>query len=496
MKKLFSILLALVFVIGMFGTGFVAAQEEDTQSSIDSLLIRGKCTTLIVGKDATLDSSVFLAHNEDLGGPSTQHLIVVPRIQHEPGDEFELYSGGSIPQPEETYAYIASTIFDMDYIPGTITTGINEYQVSIANNYAPSREELVPEDEYELKEGGVIWTEFQQIALERAKTAREAVEIMGQLSEDCWLSGDPGTAFGIADPNEGWFIEIPREGQWVAKRVPDDGYAMMANCFRIGEIDFDDNENFMWSENVVNFAVERGWYDPASGEPFNFAETYGDPARAERPSNIRRHWRVESLLAEFVPEVTVEDVISIMRDHYEGTEYDLTNGYEVSPHHTQERSICRTSTEVCIVAQLRNWLPAEIGGVAWWALSAPCSSVFVPWYMGILEVPYEYTIGTDVEDDESAFWAFNRLEGLVDAHYGDLIGDVREAWAAFEAKELKLQPVVEKVALKAYYKDSERARQFLTRYSNGLGMKAINMAHKMADKLERDLLREVMPLKQ
>lgn len=495
MKKLFSILLALVFVIGMLGTAFVTPQEEDTQSSIDSLLNKGKCTTLIVGKDATADGSVLLAHTEDLGDDSAHHLIVVPRVKYGPEDEFELYSGGSIPQAEETYAYIASTIFDMDYIPGTITTGINEYQVSIANNYSPSREELVPEDEYELKPGGVIWTEFQQIALERAETAREAVEIMGQLSEDCWLSGDPGTAFGIADSNEGWFIEIPREGQWAAKRVPDDGYAMMANCFRIGEIDFDDNENFMWSEDVVNFAVERGWYDPASGEPFNFAETYGNPSVLAGKWNTRRHWRVESLLAEFVPEVTVEDAISILRDHYEGTEYDLTNGYEVSPHHTDERTICRTYTEVSIVAQLRNWLPVEIGGVAWWAMDAPCSSVYTPWYMGILEVPYEYTIGTNVEDEESAYWAFNTLGNLVDEHYGDMIGDIREAWAAFEAKELKLQPVVEKVALKAYHKDSERARQFLTRYSNGLGMKTVNMAHKMADKLERNLLREEVSMK-
>jgi len=491
----------------MFGTAFVTPQEEDAQSTL--LMDEGKCTTLIVGKDATAqyrvppfggerigpDSrgkkgpkatgrSVLLAHNEDLGDNSAQHLIVRPRIQHEPGEVFELYSGGSIPQVEETYAYIASTIFDIDYIPGTITSGINEYQVAIGNNMTYSRDELIPpEGKWSLLEGGVIWTEFTQLALERAESAREAVEIMGHLSETCWLSGDPGTAFGIADPNEGWFIEIPREGQWVAKRVPDDGYAMMANCFRIGAVDFEDEEKFMYSGDLVNFAIERGFYDPASG-PFNFAEAYGDLAKAEAPSNTRRHWRVESLLAGFAPEVTVEDVMSIMRDHYEGTEYDLTNGYEVSPHHTPERSICRTSTEVCIVAQLRNWLPAEIGGVAWWALSAPCSSVFVPWYMGILEVPYEYTIGTNVEDDESAYWAFNRLEGLVDAQYGDLIGDVREAWAEFEQEELAIQPIVEEVALKAYYEDSKLARQFLTSYSNALGIKAVNKARRIAGKLD------------
>lgn len=177
-----------------------------------------------------------------------------------------------------------------------------------------------------------------------------------------------------------------------------------------------------------------------------------------------------------------------MRDHYEGTEYDLTNGYELgSPHQTDEYTVCNDDTEICIVAQLRNWLPAEIGGVAWWALSAPCSSVFIPWYMGILEVPYEYTIGTNKKDkkgEESAYWAFNGLKDLVDAQYGDLIGDVREVWAEFEQEELAIQPIVEEVALKAYYEDSKLARQLLTSYSNALGIKAINKAHRIADEVD------------
>ena len=163
-----------------------------------------KCTTLIVGKNATADGSVLLGHNEDLGDNSAQHIIVVPRKQHLPEEEFELYSGGTIPQVEETYAYIATRVFDIDYIPGTITSGINEYQVSIGNNMTYSRDELIPpEGKWSLKYNGIIWTEFSKIVLERAKTAREAVEIIGWLSEEYGLSGDPGTAFGVADPNEG-----------------------------------------------------------------------------------------------------------------------------------------------------------------------------------------------------------------------------------------------------------------------------------------------------
>ncbi len=481
MKKGVSILIGLLVV--WMSLGALVTQQKENTKLIEVSFRKDwkKCTSLIVGKDATADGSVLLAHNEDLGGHAAHHLIVVPRKKHELGEAFKLYSGGEIPQVKETYAYIASTIFDMDYVPGTLTSGINEYQVAIGNNVASSRKELVPPEK--IHKGGIIWTEFAQIALERTKTAREAVEIMGHLSEEYWLSADPGTMFVIADANEGWIIEIPRGGQWVAKRVPDDGYAVIANTFRIGEVDCEDEENFLCSKDLINFAVERGWYDPASGEPFNFAKVYGNPRSLESVSNTRRHWRCESLLADFAPEVKLADVMSIMRDHLEGTEYDLTNKYETSPHRTRQRVICVLSTEVSMVAQLRNWLPAEIGGVAWWALSTPCTSVYIPWYMGILEVPYAYQIGTNEYDEESAYWAFNRLPNLVDAKYGNLIGDVRAIWADIEPKALALQEIVEEVALRTYDKDRRLARLFLTYYSNALGMKALNEANKLADEL-------------
>ena len=487
MKKGYLYIAALL-VFGILMGSFVSAEE--TAQKANSIVVNSvfrqngeKCTTLIVGKEATTDGAVLLGHNEDLGGNSAQHMIVVPRKIHQPGEVFVLYSGGSIPQMEETYAYIATTLFDVDYIPGTITSGINEYQVSIGNNMSYSRDELIPpEGNWSLKYNGIIWTEFTQIALERAKSAKEAVQIMGQLSEQYGLSGDPGTAFGITDSNEGWFIEIPRGGQWVAKRVPDDGYAMMANTFRICEIE--DEENFMHSGDLVDFAIDNGFYDPDGGEPFCFAEVYGNLDRLFSPYNTRRHWRVENLLGGIVPGASPADIMSILRDHYEGTEYDLTNGYEISPHHTSERTVCKLRTEASIVAQLRNWLPAEIGGVAWWALVGPCSSVYVPWYMGIQKVPYAYQIGTNEYDGESAYWAFGELSQLVDENYGNLIGDVKKAWAQFEAKEFAQQKGIEKAALKIYYNKKELARSFLTGHSNRLGMKAVKKAKQMTKRFE------------
>ena len=253
------------------------------------------CTTVIVGKDKTVDGSVMIAHSEELGD-SPQHLVVVPRKTYEPGEMYISYSGAKIPQPEETYAYIASTIFDKDYYPGDFTTGINEYQVSVANNMSWTRG--VPEDTaWDVVEGGVFWTEFTQLVLERCKTAREGVELMGRLCEEYTLSCDPGTMYGIADPTEGWFIEIATDGQWIAQRVPDDGFVMRANSYRIGIVDLD-SPDILHSPDLVQCAIDKGWYDPETG-PFSFADVYGEPSVQEDSYNTLRHEIVDKMLADY-----------------------------------------------------------------------------------------------------------------------------------------------------------------------------------------------------
>ena len=240
----------------------------------------------------------------------------------------------------------------------------------------------------------MIWTEFNQLAAQEATSAREAVAIMGALSEACWLSADPGTSFAVADAHEGWWIEIARGGQWVAERVPDDGAVMHANAFLIDEIDFGDPDNFMWSADVIGYAQERGWYDPASGEPFSWRDAYAQPGSADWAWNAWRTQRIQGWLDGLVPNVTKEDVMAMLRDHFEGTEWDFSRDYQVSPHRTKARGVCRTSTEVAFVTQLRDWMPPEIGAVAWISMKTPCSSAFVPWYMGTTRVPKAYTRGT------------------------------------------------------------------------------------------------------
>jgi len=423
---------------------------------------------MIVGKDASADGSVMLAHNEDLGDYSAQHYIVVPREHHGPGETVTTWFGAVVPQVEETLAYTAAVIFDKGYVPGDITSGINEYQVAVANNLAFQRDEIFPHPNY----GRIIWTEFTQFALERARSAREAVQIMGALAQTYKLWGS-GTLFGVTDPYEGWWIEIAQEGQWVAQRVLDDAAEVRANCYRIGEVDFSDPESFMYSDDLVDYAIAKGWYDYSHG-PFDFTEVYSPFWSVVSPYNTRRQWRAQEFLDQAIPMVTPRDLMEILRDHYEGTQFDWTLGYLLgSPHYTWEYTLCCAMTEVSTVCQSRSWLPAAIGGVCWRAKATPCTSVFTPWYVGILAVPAQYQTGSQHYTPGSAYWTFRRLSESVDFDYGDRIRPVQDVWDAFEAWEFDLQETVEDVALGLYYNDEAMARWFLTRYSNAVGLFAL-----------------------
>ena len=443
------------------------------------------CTTIIIGKNNTADGSVMIAHSEELGD-SPQHLVVVPRKTHEAGEMYVSYSGAKIPQPEVTYAYIASTIFDKEYYPGDYTTGINEYQVSVANNMSWTRG--VPEDTaWDVIDGGVFWTEFTQLALERCKTALEGVKLMGQLCETYHLSCDPGTMFAIADPNEGWFIEIARDGQWIAQKTPDTGFDMRSNNYRIGAVDLD-SPDILHSPNLVQYAADKGWYDPKSG-PFSFADVYGDPPNQEDEYNNLRNRLVTKMLTDY-GKISTDELMAILRSAYEGTEYYKADPNTGSPFHTDIRTISRTNTEVTSVAQLRSWLPAEIGGVIWWALATSKTSPYVPYYYGATAFLEAYTKGTDTDTDGSAYWAFNDLRNYVDKNYSRTIDTVTDTWAPIEAKEFAMQSLMEGKAQIIYEDDGPAAAaKYLNDYSNSQGEKVYEAAQKLYADLQADAVK-------
>jgi len=476
-------LLALSFFSGNIQTGAPASTGA-----------QDKCTTVIVGKNATADGSVLLGHNEDWGEGYFMPLRWNPREKHKPGETLKLRDGQVIPQVEEAYAFIW---------PAADCNGINELQVAIADDTGSCRKELFQ------NERGLDLEEFVRLALQRSRTAKEAVQIMGALIEKYGFrshNGLDGDIVSIADPNEGWWMEVTIGGLWVAQRVPDDAFVVLANRFRIGEVDLKDPSRFLACPNLIDYARKNGWYDPAQG-PFNFERTYGTVEDARAAYNTRREWRGNWVLSgqkfreEENPLTVVpgkklgpRDIMALLRDHYEGTEYDLTKAYEKgSPHHTTERTICTMRTDATTVAQLRGWLPAEIGGLLWLSVGTPCSSVYIPYYLGVLDFPKPYAYLSDTYNRDNAFWVFDSLENLVDRFYNDkgriekgemrAIDYVAGFWKDFEDREFALQAAVEKTALELYQKDKSLARFFLDGHSNALGLRAFSEAQALADTL-------------
>lgn len=484
------------------------------------------CTSMLVGKDATADGSVILASNCDFGGHRGR-MLCVPRMEHEPGETFKLVRGDEIPQVSVTYEYIYAghwrgVLHRMRAKYAEYTEpvkedawiyGINEYQVAVGGNSTFTRP---------IPEGGVYPSgilepgDLRFLILERAKTAREGIEVAGELIEEygqapCMGFGKDNmdwSVMGIADPNEGWWLELLGGKNWVAMRVPDNMASARPNCNAIHKIDFDDKANFMYSKNLVNYAVEKGWYDPASGEPFDPVKIYGPEPENRRselaPSNALRRWRMVSLFAgEDLPEdkiiyevipnrkLTVKDAMAIMTDILEGTKYDLAKQPGAGPYGNpffketgKPRSVGNFGTSYSVVAQLRSWLPNEIGGVWWVSLDNGYTSVYIPWYAGITEVPPAFSFAEEGKyTEESAWWVFNELSNLTLRRFSDAIEDVRPVWQAFQDEEFALQEAIERTALELYRKDKSLARSFLTTYSNSLGMKAFDMAKDMANKL-------------
>jgi dipeptidase len=472
---------------------FIPFFGETPESSRISESSPFRCTSVIVGKNATVDGSVLLGHNEDWG----EYLMPLswnPREKHPAGETFKLKDGQVIPQVEETSAFIW---------PAAECNGINEHQVALVDNTGFCRKELFQNDR------GVDLEELVTLAFQRSRSAREAVLLMGGLIEKCGYrshNGEDGDLFGIADPNEGWWMEVTIGGIWVARRVPDDAFIVLTNRFRIGEVDLSDPSRFLASSNLIDFAVQKGWYDPAQG-PFNFSRAYGAPEAARSVYNSRREWRGNCLLSGRTFEETENpllvtasrklsprDIMTVFRDHYEGTQYDLTNGYEKgSPHRTAERTICRLATDATTVAQLRSWLPPEIGGVLWLSAGTPCSSVYLPFYLGVLSFPKPFSFLSVGYSRDNAYWVFNSLENLVDTYYGvkrkvgaaevRAIDYVAGFWKAFEEDEFAMQDAIEKTALDLYKKDKALARSFLTTYSSGLGLRAFSDALELSDTL-------------
>lgn len=482
------------------------------------------CFAIIVGKDASGDGSVLFGHLEQNGGLRNMSYFFVPRIEHEPGSIVELRRGGKYPQAPVTYSYLWSKNTGVEFGDGYF----NEWGVAIASNACPTRE-----DSYEklvargdITDGGIGY-KLRRIIAQRARTAREGVKLAGELL-DRFGYVSTGRTYVIADADEAWVLAIVMGKAWIAQRVPDDEIVLLPNVHIIGpEADLNDTENVIVSEGLIEYAVSRGWYDPASGAPFSFREVFSveSPAGSFQHENRAdpRQWFAQSLIYGELIELpvdeplpisvrpkrkfTVVDVVNIMRSHghKEGQEPDIEMGYRLglsdkeTPHENGGTgNICNGRTQELAVYQLRNWMPTNIGSLVWRTTASPCGSVLVPWYSGVKNIPDPYHKQWNLEealdvnfnfnppkntfdhDPENAFDVFTALEHLIDLNYPENIKKARSQWDSFEQDQFKLQPAIEKVALELIKsEDMELVEKFITEYSGYRAMQALERAKKL-----------------
>lgn len=465
------------------------------------------CTNFIVGKKASADGSVICSYNADDYGLFIG-LCHYPAGKHEKGSVRKIYDWdtnvyhGQIPEAEVTYNVIGN---------------INEYQVSIGETTFGGREELVDTTGI-LDYGSLIY-----IALQRSKTAREAIKVMTTLTDKYgYCSG--GETFTICDPNEAWIMEMIGKGPgrkgtvWVAVRIPDDAICAHANQSRIRTFNQKDKKNVMFSKDCITFAREKGWFS-AKDADFSFCEAYAYPDFSGRRFCEARVWSffnhfstdMERYLpyaegkvkdAEPMPlwikpnrKVSVQDIQECMRDHYEGTPFSLDKDpgqgvwnmpYRPTPltykvdgkEYFNERPTSTQQTAFSYVAQLRSWLPRQIGGVLWFGNDDGNMVAYTPVYCGNTSQPECYnTKDADAVtfSMKNAFWVCNWVSNMVYPRYSLMFGSLKSVRDSLETSYFSAQAEIERKAMVLYDENPSLAIDFLTDYS-------IDKAQQMIDR--------------
>ncbi len=518
MNKLYPFLFLVVYLAAFSLTAFSQLNGRSTAHEYDE-----NCTTIMVGRLATTDGSVITSHTCD--GNYRTWLEIFPRTRHEKGAMHPVYAGmlhteeawdmgrvtkkGEIPEAGETYAYL-----------NTAYPCLNEKQLAIGETTIYGREELVNE------EGMFLIEELQKIALQRCRTAREAIRLIGRLAEEYGYA-DLAECITIADPMEVWQMEIAGSGKgkpsaiWCAQRIPDDHAGVAANIPRISVIDFNNPDYFIYSTDLQKVARKLGYWD--GKEPLKFWKILGD----RKPFAIREFYVLSSLAPSLnlsidddelpfsvKPEkkLSVTDVMKFFRETYEGTPWDMTRNLLVTVKRKDEsgneieekvvspvvsnwmnndlrtllnelepgvierqRTIAIAGCSYSHVIQCRSWLPDEVGAVAWFSFDNPGQSPRIPVFSGVLRLPQSFSIcGQHRYRQDAALWSFRETNRLATVNWSRSRPLIEPAVAGLEKKAFEEMPAVEKRVVELVSQGkNEEAREYLTQYTSDFAYSAM-----------------------
>ena len=463
-----------------------------------SVMTSWACTNFIVGKKASVDGSVMCSYSADDYG-MFQSLAHYPAGKHAKGEMVKIFDWdtneyhGEIPQAAETWNVIGN---------------INEWQVTIGETTFGGREEMVDST------GIIDYGSLIYLALQRSKTAREAIKVMTTLAETYGYNSE-GETFTICDPNEAWIMEMMGCGPgsksvvWVALRVPDDAICAHANQSRIRTFNPKDKQNVMCSKNVVKYAREQGWYNGKDAD-FSFCETYAKPDFGGRRFCEARVWTFFNMysddMAQYVDyaagkvadakpmplwivpkrKLSVHDMEMAMRDHYEGTPFaldsDIGGGIWEMPYrptplqfkvdgktYFNERPVSTQQSGFVYVSQMRSWLPREVGGILWFGNDDANMVAFTPVYCCTSVAPLPYnTPGADniSFSMDNAFWVCNWVSNMVYPRYSQMFGSLQTVRDSLDNSYFAAQAEVEAKALELSKTDRQAAVDYLSKYTS------------------------------
>jgi dipeptidase len=466
------------------------------------------CTNFIITKGASVDGSVIISYSAD-SHTLYGELYFWPAADHPAGtmvDVIEWDTGkpkGKIPQVKHTYSVIGN---------------MNEHQVAIGETTFGGREELLSQKDAIMDYGSLIY-----IGLQRAKTAREAIRVIGELMAQYGYAST-GETFSISDPNEAWIMDIIGKGEgekgavWVAIRIPDGYVSGHANHPRITQFPLNDPDNCIYAPDAISFARKKGFFNGEDRE-FSFSDTYAPLEFGGARFCEARVWamfnRISAGMKQYedyamghietgkhgyptnrMPlyikpdkKISAYDVMELMRDHYEGTKMDMNNDIGGGPfacpirwrpmtwsvdsvNYVHERATSTMQTGFVIVAQSRSWLPDPIGGILWFGVDDTYLTVYSPMYCGMNKVPQAYAVGNgDLLNysPTSGFWAFNFVSNWVYSRWSYMIKDVQKVQQELESKYISEVPGIDKEAVALYNTDKAKAIAFITKYSVNTG---------------------------
>lgn len=526
LKKSFLLALSFTFVNILCAQPY--AYHPDDENTAES------CTSIMVGKKASTDGSVMTAHSCDsnyrtwltmekgrkakLG--DTEPVYWGMLHNEEPHDMRNVSEKGRIPAVEQTYAYL-----------NVAYPCMNEKQLAIGETTTSGRSEL------ENPDGLFLIEELERIALQRCSNAREAIKLMGSLAEQ-YGYGDGGECLTVADKNEVWHFEIygngklkedpaakPKKGKkavaekpgamWVAQRIPDDHVGVSANIPRIGTVDFNNPDTFMYSTDLKERAQQLGLWDGKSEFKFYKVVSKG------KPFSYREYWVLNTLApslglkydSEELPfsvkpeqKVSPEKMFAFYRETYEGTDWDQVKNlmvavdrrmrdaegktitykdtvYPVSTFMNGDmrtllnslkkdvtpriRTIAVIQCSYSHVTQLRNWLPDEIGGVCYFSFDNPAQSPRIPIYAGETQLPKGFDVcGQHRYRKDAAIWAYRETNRISTINWDKTRHLIENQVSYYEKQMMKENAAVEAEAaalLKAGKKDE--AVQLLNNYT-------------------------------